>query len=162
MSYIDEHLLAGEQILYRTKPHWIIFGVPISLSILAIALIIQKSPIELLGYLLLFAAAIQWFSAYLTYVTSEYGLTNKRILIKIGFLHRQSIETLLQRIEGIQINQNLLGRILDYGTIIICGVGGTKDHFRMIDAPSVFRRKVQEQIERILMSNGEEREGGVE
>ncbi|CAN5255880.1 PH domain-containing protein [soil metagenome] len=158
MSYIDENLLVGEYVLFRTKPHWIIFAVPIMLSVLAIVLIIQRTPIELLGYLLLFTAAVQWFTAYLTYATCEYGLTNKRILIKIGFIRRQSIETLLQRIEGIQIDQNILGRMLNYGTIIICGVGGTKDHFRMIDSPIQFRRNVQEQIERILQNTPEETE----
>lgn len=158
MSYINDHLLVGEQILYRTKPHWIIFVLPIFLSIVGILLVIQTTPLELLGYLMLVAAVTQWISAYCTYATCEYALTNKRILIKMGFIRRQSIETLLQRIEGIQVDQNILGRILNYGTLVICGVGGTKDHFRTIDSPNSFRRNVQEQIERLIVADGENAE----
>lgn len=52
----------------------------------------------------------------ITYLTSEFGITNKRVLIKHGFIKRISLETLLNKIEGITVQQGILGRILNYGT----------------------------------------------
>ncbi len=51
--------------------------------------------------------------------------------------------------EGIQVNQGILGRILGFGSITVSGTGSTKDPFHKIDAPLEFRKKVQEQIEKI-------------
>ena len=67
-------------------------------------------------------------------------------MIKTGFIRRNSLETLLTKVEGIQVNQGMLGRILNYGTIIVKGTGGTSNPFHKIDAPLEFRKKVQEQI----------------
>jgi uncharacterized membrane protein YdbT with pleckstrin-like domain len=53
---------------------------------------------------------------------------------------------LLNKVESIQVNQDILGRILGYGSITVSGTGGTKDPFHKIDAPLEFRKKVQEQI----------------
>ncbi|PIU51164.1 hypothetical protein COS91_05900 [Candidatus Desantisbacteria bacterium CG07_land_8_20_14_0_80_39_15] len=83
---------------------------------------------------------------FISFKTSEFGITNKRVLFKIGFIRRNSLEILLTKIEGIQVNQGILGRILNYGTIIVRGTGGTGSPFRKIEAPLEFRKKVQEQI----------------
>jgi uncharacterized membrane protein YdbT with pleckstrin-like domain len=72
--------------------------------------------------------------------------TNKRVLVKIGWLRRQSLETLLSKIETIGVEQDILGRALDYGTIVVTGTGGSKEPFRTIASPMEFRRAVQEQI----------------
>jgi len=50
-------------------------------------------------------------------------------------------------VEGIQVKQSILGRVLDYGSIIVSGTGGMNDPFHKITNPMKFRRKVQEQIE---------------
>jgi len=67
--------------------------------------------------------------------------------VKLGFIKRQSWETLLNKIAGIAVEQSILGRIFGYGTIIVQSTGGGKDHFHGIDNPLLFRRKIQEQIE---------------
>jgi uncharacterized membrane protein YdbT with pleckstrin-like domain len=75
--------------------------------------------------------------------SSEFAITNKRVLIKVGLVRRHSLELLLQKVEGIGVDQSILGRILGYGTITVSGVGGTKEAFRMISSPLEFRRQVQ-------------------
>jgi len=93
------------------------------------------------------SVAIIWgISSFISFKTSEFGITNKRVLIKAGFIRRNSLETLLTKVEAIQVNQGILGRILNYGTIIVKGTGGTSNPFHKIDAPLEFRKKVQEQI----------------
>ena len=75
--------------------------------------------------------------------SSEFAITNKRVLIKVGLIRRHSLELLLQKVEGIGVDQGILARILGYGTITISGVGGTKEAFRVISNPLEFRRQVQ-------------------
>jgi len=55
--------------------------------------------------------------------TSEFAVTNKRVLIKTGLVRRHSLETLLSKIESIGVAQSILGRILGFGTIVISGNG---------------------------------------
>jgi uncharacterized membrane protein YdbT with pleckstrin-like domain len=97
----------------------------------------------LLLVLLVFPLAI---TSLIARATSEFAVTNKRVLIKIGWLRPHSLETLLSKIETIRIEQGILGRALNYGTIIVSGTGGPKEPFRTIASPMEFRRKVQEQI----------------
>ena len=58
----------------------------------------------------------------------------------------KSLEMLLNKIEGIQVNQSIFGRLLGFGSITVTGTGGTKDPFHNIAAPFEFRKKAQEQI----------------
>ena len=96
---------------------------------------------------LVFLLAIYWLiKALIQFISSEFALTNKRVLLKHGFIKRDSLETLLSKIEGIQLQQGIFGRLFDYGTIVIIGMGGTKNPFHKIQKPMEFRKVVQEQI----------------
>lgn len=83
--------------------------------------------------------------AWINRSTSEFAVTNRRVIVKVGWIRRRSLETLLMKVEGIQVEQSILGRILNYGTITITGTGGSREVFDRIAAPLEFRRKVQEQ-----------------
>jgi hypothetical protein len=61
-------------------------------------------------------------------------------------IRRHSLETLLSKIESVAVEQSILGRTLDFGTIVISGTGGSKEPFHRIAEPMQFRRQVQEQI----------------
>jgi uncharacterized membrane protein YdbT with pleckstrin-like domain len=74
-------------------------------------------------------------------------LTDKRVIGKVGFLSRKSLEILLKKVEGLQVNQGLFGRIFDYGTIVVSGTGGSKTPFQGIAKPLYFRKHVQQQID---------------
>jgi len=152
MSYIDDNLLPSERVLYRTQAHWIIFLFPLFWSGLAIySLSIKYNPVfTLVGYLFAIAALITWLQATITFASSEFGLTDKRVIIKVGLIRRNTLETLLQKIEGLQVSQGIMGRIFNFGTITICGTGGSRDIFKNIDDPLAFRRAVQEQIHQVL------------
>lgn len=152
MSYLDKHLLENEKILYRTQLHWVVFLWPLILALLAVIFMLQMSVLSIMGYIFLVAAGVMWVQATVAYYTTEFGLTNKRVLLKMGFIQRSSLEILLSKIESIQVYQSILGRFLNYGTVIISGTGGSKDPFTRIADPFVFRRKVQEQLERGTIS----------
>jgi uncharacterized membrane protein YdbT with pleckstrin-like domain len=142
MSYVESNLLPNEQITYRARLHKIIYALPA--LVFAIAIIVALSgggwiagiPLAIVGLVLLLPPWIRSSS-------SEFAITNKRVLIKVGLVRRHSLELLLQKVEGIGVDQGILGRILGFGTITVSGVGGTKEAFPMISNPLEFRRQVQ-------------------
>lgn len=158
MSYIKETLMPDENLSYYTKPHWMVFYPVVLWFIISLfALIVAELHGSLIVYgtslyglisFLTFIVTIYYvFSSIITYCASEYGVTNKRVLVKTGFIKRNSLEIILARIESIQVEQSVLGRIFNYGTIIIAGTGGCRDPFYFIPAPLKFRKKVQEEID---------------
>lgn len=161
MSYIDGTLMSDEHVVYRTKPHWIIFTPSLGWLLLAILILFigpnynvgntyfygNYTITDILGFMSLAAALLSGFSAYVTYQTSEFGITNRRILMKVGFIRRLSLEILLSRVESIQVYQSIPGRVFNYGTIQVSGTGGSKDPFPNIPDPLLFRKHAQEQLE---------------
>jgi uncharacterized membrane protein YdbT with pleckstrin-like domain len=150
MSYLDDHLLTGEQIVYRARLHWIIFGASIALIALGIALaiILQATQHDYwyLGMAVVGIGLLVAIGPAIRYVSSEFAVTDKRVLAKHGFIERESIETLLSKIEAIGVDQGIVGRLLDYGSITITGTGGTEESFPRISAPLEFRRQIQSQV----------------
>jgi len=153
VSYVDKNLMSGEKVTYRTKLHWVVFFRPAIWLLVALFFFVKGSgiaEIQMFGmfvWLFVLTAIIDGIGALIKYSTSEFGLSNKRVLMKAGFIRRNSIEVLLSKVEGIQVKQSILGRVLDYGSIIVSGTGGMNDPFHKITNPMKFRRKVQEQIE---------------
>lgn len=95
-------------------------------------------------------AAIAAIPAFIRRSSSEFAVTNKRVVVKIGFLRRRSTEILLRQVEGITVDQGILGRIFGYGTIVVEGTGSDRTPYKGISAPMKFRLAVQEQIEKSL------------
>ena len=142
MGYVDNNLLPNEQITYRAKLHWIIYALPVMVFVIAIAVALSGG-----GWIAFIAIGVIGFALFLPpwikSSSSEFAITNKRVLIKVGLIRRHSLELLLQKVEGIGVDQGMVGRILGYGTITVSGVGGTKEPFQMISNPLEFRRQVQ-------------------
>jgi uncharacterized membrane protein YdbT with pleckstrin-like domain len=150
MSYLDDHLLTDERIVYRARLHWIIFGVSIAVVALGLVLaIVLQSTQHDYWYLGMALAGIGLLLAIgpaIRYLSSEFAVTDKRVLAKHGFIERESIETLLTKIEAIGVDQGIIGRMLDYGSITITGTGGTEESFPRISRPLEFRRQIQSQV----------------
>jgi hypothetical protein len=104
-KYVNDHLIKDESVAFETKYHWVIFLTLKSLFTLTIAPMIQRA-------------------------LSEFVITNRRIIIKMGFI--------------VNVDQTVMGRILNYGSITIIGTGGTKETFHNISKPLEFRKAFQE------------------
>jgi uncharacterized membrane protein YdbT with pleckstrin-like domain len=148
MSYVDEHLLPGEELRYRAHLHKIIFLGPAAIGLVGVAVAVALVGFDLaiLAIIALVLASLPLVVTYITYVSSEFAVTDKRVVIKTGWLQRTTLELMLAKVEGIGVDQSLLGRMLDAGTITVIGTGGTDEHFPNIAAPLEFRRQVQSQI----------------
>jgi uncharacterized membrane protein YdbT with pleckstrin-like domain len=145
MGYVENNLLPNEEITYHARLHWIIYALPAVVFVIAILLVLGGGG-WIAGSVLGVIAFVLFLPPWIKASSSEFAITNKRVLIKVGLIRRHSLELLLQKVEGIGVDQGILGRILGYGTITVAGVGGTKEAFRMISNPLEFRRQVQSSL----------------
>jgi uncharacterized membrane protein YdbT with pleckstrin-like domain len=146
MSFIQKNLMNGENLVYSAKLHWVVFLPPILFLIMALAIFTAGGRTALVGGFFMLLSILTGIASFITYSTSEFGITNKRVIVKSGFIRTSSVEVLLSKVEGIQVNQGFWGRFFGYGSLVVSGTGGTKDPFHKISNPLEFRRKAQEQI----------------
>jgi uncharacterized membrane protein YdbT with pleckstrin-like domain len=133
MSYIQQSLTKGEQVVLQARISWW-----------------SQLPLLILGFLLLPVMGLGlllWLTAVARYFTTEMAITNKRVIAKFGFISRRTVEINLQRIESIQIHQGLLGRLFNYGSIIVSGAGNPQAPIPGISDPLGFRRSFSESQE---------------
>jgi uncharacterized membrane protein YdbT with pleckstrin-like domain len=146
MSYIEDTLVPGEQVVFRTHLHWKVFLLPALLALGALALIALAMDQGMNPYLSLFILVIPFWSllaAYLGWRCSEFAVTDKRVLIKTGIVSRHTLETLLTKVENIGVEQTLGGRLFNYGTLYVTGTGSTRETFPGIHAPLDFRKAIE-------------------
>ena len=134
-SYVQSVIGPGEKIEYEGK-----------VSVWSMV------PLFILGSILLPAYGLGllfWLSAYLRYISTELAITDKKIIAKFGFIKRESIELLLPKVETIQVKQSMLGRMLNYGSIVVSGAGTPQAPVPGISHPIDFRRAFMDVKERL-------------
>jgi uncharacterized membrane protein YdbT with pleckstrin-like domain len=146
--YIDEILQPGEKVLYSTNAHWMFYLPAIGAWVLALILLILSRATTTEGVVLLCLsasavvaiAALYWtVKAWFHRWTTETDVTNLRVVHKSGFIQRRTFEMALDKVESVDVNQSILGRILDYGDVTILGVGEGKETISTIARPLAFR-----------------------
>lgn len=148
MGYIDKNLIADETIIFRTKKSLIIFVTPLIWIIATGFFYFNPNPYVVKTAILpAIVGLISVLNTLLVYITSDFAVTNKRVMMKEGFFFRHANETRLTTIASVSINQSLLGQLLNYGTVTISPFGGNMDSFTDIAAPIVFQKKAQEQLQ---------------
>jgi uncharacterized membrane protein YdbT with pleckstrin-like domain len=155
MSYVEKNLLPGEQVVYRTGLHWIALLAPIVFLGLAFAFALwsmlrpqdqASGPIRVFGLVILCVALLVFLVKLVYFRSAEFAVTSKRVMLKVGWMRRHSLELILSKVEAISVDQNFRGRVFGYGTITITGTGGTKETFESLAHPFEFRSQVQGQI----------------
>lgn len=94
------------------------------------------------------------FSTFLSWRSAEFAVTNKRVILKTGFLQSKTAEMFLNKIESVGVDQSISGRILGFGSITIRGTGGSFEPFHRVSSPLRFRNEIQEQIGRAASVKG--------
>lgn len=149
MSYVQKVLLPGEEIVYSTKQHYVIFFQVLLWPILiACMLKVNYSNTLILGSLFL-VMIFNFITVLIGYYCSEYAVTSQRIIMKVGFISRRSLEIFLDRVEGVYVEQSVAGRFLNFGTVIVIGVGSTKNFFPYTPNPLKFHGKIQEILQTV-------------
>jgi uncharacterized membrane protein YdbT with pleckstrin-like domain len=151
MSYVKSVLQPGENVRYSTDIHWIVY-IPgfLLLALGAAAYWTAWRPVSgggnkiwiwIAGFLFACAAVslfIGWFRRW----TTEIAVTDRRIIYKRGFIRRRTIEMHLDKVESVDVDQSILGRIMNYGDILIRGVGEGIEPLKNIGSPITFRNHV--------------------
>ena len=160
MGYVDENLISGEKVTYRARLHWKVFFLPVLTAVaLAASGVISivwgypsqaLSVFNIVGGVLILIAAVVAIKVWIMSSSAEFAVTNKRVIIKTGFIQKDAAEIFLAKIESVGVDQTVLGRLLGFGSIIIRGTGGSQQPFPDVSAPLEFRRQIQEQIGRTL------------
>ena len=65
------------------------------------------------GVLFVVLFVYAWFIRWIT----EIAVTDQRVIYKRGFICRQTAEMNMDKVESVDVDQSILGRLLDYGTI---------------------------------------------
>jgi len=168
MSYVKDNLMPNEKVLFSARIHPAIFlpsvfsfVVTIAVGIYAFSLAGQQSIASstpsvaslFSGMVLCFSGILFLYSillglqALIIILTTEFSVTNRRVIAKTGFIRRHTLEMLLLKIESVAVRQSILGRLLNFGTVTVTGTGGTKEGFRSIVEPLAVRSKINQIIE---------------
>lgn len=151
MQSLAKNLLPDEQIIYQTKKHWIIFLIPAVLAIMTIFSLFNSNPyIVKMAFIPAIGTIITLANQILLYITSEFAITTRRIMMREGFFFRHTNETRLASIANVSVTQSLLGQMLNYGAVVIYAFGGGTDPFLQIAFPNEFQKQLQNQLDKIV------------
>ena len=153
MSYIQSVLQPGETVIRIGKIHWIAY-VPGALVLIAAAYLAYDAagPHTLLRfapkfewpivYVVLAGAFILLFRSWFRQWTTEIGVTDRRVIQKSGFISRKTAEMNIHQVERVEVNQSILGRIFDYGSIQIHGSGQGLEGLENVAEPLALRTSI--------------------
>ncbi len=155
MGYAEKVLQPGETIAYRARLHWIIYLA--GLVFLAIAVIVAAAAaagpalklgdyprigLMVLALVALVVALTHLIRAWIVAANTEIIVTTRRIIYKTGFISRNTVEMNLDKVESVLVQQSLVGRVLNYGEVIIRGVGAGLEPVANVAAPLELHRHV--------------------
>jgi uncharacterized membrane protein YdbT with pleckstrin-like domain len=152
MAYLDRVLQPGEKLLMRTRLHWYgyitpMFGLIVALAVvIATFVVLPKSQTAWAGYglaaLIAIAAVLSLIGRMIRVATTEFGVTDHRVIVKHGVFSLHTVEMNVDKIESVDVDQSLMGRMFDFGVVTIHGVGARWDPISGITDPLGFRNAI--------------------
>lgn len=154
MSFIEDNLISDEEIIYQTEISWFIYLTSIIWAALAVlvftygkfALNMPSTFITIIALFLVIIAVVKFCNAFIHQACTEIGITNKRMVAKFGFIARETLEIPLNRIESVTIDQSVIERLTNCGTVAVHGTGQMLAPVKFIDSPLEFRNQLNEAI----------------
>ena len=150
MSYVNSVLQQGESVRHIARISWVTYLPGLLLWALAgiLAGILPREQ-NFYHYVILFVAivvfaigAILLARAWFHRVTTEIAVTDRRVIYKCGFVRRYTVEMHMDKVESVDVDQSILGRMLDFGDVIIHGTGAGLEPLRYIDHPIELRNHI--------------------
>ena len=152
-NFISSSLLQGEQVLHRAQLSCLIFLSPLAFLCLALlaCIISFVAGIGMVGCvigggMLLYVAIRKSIDAIVAYTTTELVVTDRRVIGRHGFFNRSTVDLLLKKVESVQVDQSLFGRMLDFGSVGIFGTGGGGPKFLGLASPNKLKQIINEQV----------------
>ncbi len=152
MAYLDKILQPGETVVAMGRLHWVLYLGAALLGAMALIVAIvagvalpkggaQYAALAVAG-LLLVIALVQFVGAWIIVATTEYAVTTARVIVKRGLFSLHTVEISLDKIESVDVDQSLLGRMLGFGAVTIHGIGARWDPIPNLADPLSFRRAI--------------------
>jgi Bacterial PH domain len=151
MSYVNTVLQPGEEIRHSSSIHWIVYwpGILMLLAALAVFVVAERSDSQGMRYFWLACAGIiaviaivQLAREWWVWWTTEICVTNRRIIFKQGFISRRTFEMHMDKVESVDVDQSVLGRVLNYGSVIVKGTGTGFEPLETVAAPIDLRNHI--------------------
>jgi uncharacterized membrane protein YdbT with pleckstrin-like domain len=148
--YVQSTLMDGEAVVYEAEVSWIIFIKPgvIGGFFCLIGQLWGSEGGRIMWGVGLTFALLGIVAALIRRGTTEIAVTDKRIILKTGFIKRETMEQMLEKIDSISVEQSIIERVGNAGTIIVRGSGQSSSPVANIDNPLQFRKMVNEQTDR--------------
>lgn len=156
MGYVTNNLMSNERLIHVGEVHWFIFVPGVVLFLLAIWLFnvaTEEGLGPILGVIALCLAIASLIKAVIFKISTELAITSKRVIAKVGFISRKTVELNHSKVESFNIDQSILGRIFGFGTVVVCGTGGGKTPIPNIDDPLEFRKQAMNVVDESGTSN---------
>jgi uncharacterized membrane protein YdbT with pleckstrin-like domain len=155
MGYVEHVLQPGETLVHKSKLHWLIYLPVLPFLALLILGVVLYAGLQSIGadqgtaavpLLLLALGAIgtivTWLRAFIRRATTELAVTDRRVIFKRGLIRRHTVEMNMDKVESVDVDQSVLGRIFNYGDVTVRGTGASIEPLRMIGDPLHFRSRV--------------------
>jgi uncharacterized membrane protein YdbT with pleckstrin-like domain len=150
MRYVERIIQPDETVIDVTGLHWFVYLPALAFLVVAIGLVVLSSSVagNLVNFVLIAAAAfallaaIAWLRGFLRRYGTELAVTDRRVIFKRGLLRRHTIEMNMSKVESVDVDQSIIGRLFGYGTVTIRGTGGGIEPLRNIRDPLTFRNHV--------------------
>jgi uncharacterized membrane protein YdbT with pleckstrin-like domain len=148
MSYVQSVLQPGEQVRRISSIHWIVYWPGIAAALLAVvAYSLSETRVlpglwRYTGYALALVAVVLLIKQWLELWVTEIAVTDRRIIYKKGLIRRQTNEMNMDKVESVQIDQSILGRLLGYGDVTILGTGEGFETLHIIASPIELRNSI--------------------
>jgi uncharacterized membrane protein YdbT with pleckstrin-like domain len=149
LKYHNKVLQSGESVKFVGKLHWIIYKRAIFFLILSLVLFSAIEITEDYKMVILTATGITTLLAITSFLrswfvraTTEIVVTDRRIIHKTGWLARHTEEMNMTKVETVDVRQNMIGRILDYGAVLIKGIGGSWEPILYVASPLGLRNAI--------------------
>jgi len=148
MSYLERVLQPGEQVRRISSIHWIVCWPGVAVAVLAVVTYWLSDTRLLPGlwryiaYAIALGAVVLLVQEWLQWWTTEMAVTNRRVIYKNGLIWRQTNEMNMDKVESVQVEQSILGRVLDYGNVTILGTGAGFETMHIIGSPIELRNSI--------------------
>ena len=123
MSYVQRVLQPGEQVRHISSIHWIVYWPGVAVALLAVVAYWLSETRLLPGlwrytaYALALVAVVLLIQQWFQWLVTEIAVTDRRVIYKKGLVRRQTNEMNMDKVESVQIDQPVLGRMLDYASV---------------------------------------------
>jgi uncharacterized membrane protein YdbT with pleckstrin-like domain len=150
VAYVHSVLQPGETVKVVGRLHWINYLTAVVVAAIAVVLLSYGRHEEgtvarsatYIGWLLLLVAVVVLLGAWFRRQITELSVTNHRVIYKTGFLRRHTVEMNMDKVETVNVDQSIWGRILGYGTIHVLGTGQGIQGLRRIASPLRLRNAI--------------------